>query len=173
MTKRKEYFISEVKRDDCGLHITVPVPKSRVTNFVLFTWFTVWVAGGILAILGYVEIESGQLVLFTLAWSVFAVLGFLSIVWQLTGRQLIHLNDEQLMVTVEAKWWYTKRTYDLNRIHDLQIDPTQKMRRGSGFGFFPGGKLKFSYEGKTIRFLKEVGHEEATYILEELRNTNK
>lgn len=116
-----------------------PEPLPLPVGLFLVLWFVLWTAGG-----GYV---------------IYGVL------WQLFGRERIILEYTQLHIRQEVLGWGWTRTYALDQIRDLRVEPPPQGRRNN---MIPRGRLCFDYGQRTVCFGRGLDTDEAEQLLDEI-----
>lgn len=142
-------------------------------------WMGGWVMGEI-SVIGTIlnsdtSIFANAFLLFWLVgWTVGGVVALYKISWQLVGREIINVERGLLRIEKSVKGIGRKKVYDIKSIQNIDINPTQDLGDWGGnynrnlFGM-KGGKIKFDYGMKTIKFANDIDEAEARMIIEKLK----
>ena len=172
-----------ITKDYNSLNIEIPSKKNWIIIIFLSAWMGGWVMGESFA-LGQIfnfdsPIFANAFIFFWLiGWTVGGAFVLYIILWQLIGREKISIDRGIIKLERSVKGIGRKKEYDINSITNIDINPTMDS------GIFSnsynrdllgmkGGKIKFDYGMKTIKFARDINEAEAKIIIELLRkNTN-
>ena len=158
-------------------NITIRIPNRK--NILVILFLCVWMVGwyfGFSSAIGNLS-KSGNASAFLTFWLVGWTFGGVFVVfmvsWMLFGYQLIILKRDSLMIQSNLFGLGKKRFYELNLVRKLEFNPEPEFnafnRRNNVFmQNFKGGKIKFDYGMKTIKFASQVDEAEATMLLGKL-----
>lgn len=174
---------ARINQDINSLNISIPSKKNWFIIIFMTAWMGGWVMGEAFAIRTIFNsdtpiIANAFLLFWLVGWTVGGAFVIYTISWQLVGREIINVERGLLRIEKSVKGIGRKKVYDINSIQNIDINPTQDFGIWGGnynlnlFGM-KGGKIKFDYGMKTIKFANDIDEAEARMIIEKLKgNTN-
>jgi hypothetical protein len=172
-----------INQDFNSLSISIPSKKNWFIIIFMTAWMGGWVMGETFAIGAIFNSDTpifanAFLLFWLVGWTVGGAFVLYTISWQLVGREIINLERGLLKIEKSVKGIGRKKVYDINSIQNIDINPTQDLGMWGGnynrnlFGM-KGGKIKFDYGMKTIKFANDIDEAEARMVIEKLKeNTN-
>ena len=96
-----------------------------------------------------------------------------SLLWQIAGREIIEVRNDNLAITRQIFNWKTTKEYSLktdiklrlNTEKPSSVDTIRGVRKLLG----KNGIIAFAYEAKTFRFVLEIDETEAMQIITEIQ----
>lgn len=171
---------ARIKHDFNSLRIEIPSKKNWFVIIFMLAWMGGWAVGefSVIGILlrSDAPIFANAFLLFWLAgWTVGGIFAIYSVLWMLIGSEIITIDRGILEIKKSIKGIGRKRSYEIKSIRNLDINPMQDMGIWGGnynrntFGM-KGGRIKFDYGMKTIKFANGIDEAEARMILEKLKS---
>lgn len=168
-----------ISQDFNSLNIEIPSKKNWFIIIFMMVWMVGWVMGETFAV---VEIFHSDTPLFANAFLLFWLVGWTvggafvlyTISWQLIGRETINIQRGILNVGKSVIGIGRKKRYDIQSIKNLDINPIHDLGIwGDNFKrnmfAMKGGKIKFDYGMKIIKFANDIDEAEARMIIEKLK----
>ncbi len=165
--------------DKTGRTLVITAPSNKSISFIVFLFASswLWVLGQKIVIDLILDISVlegyGYFFLFWfIAWSFLGFVIFFKFLWVLTGKEVVTVSSDTLKLDKAYLGIRKSKEYYLDSIRDLRIEKPLFSRRQRGilFSCFFKGFLKFEYGAKTVAFMSSVDEDEATYILEQIKN---
>ena len=167
-----------------GVKFSVRIPSKKHWLIILF--FAVWLFGWFMGETSTLKkLISGNSVLansFMLAWIIVWSIGGLIVItfllWMLFGQEIITIERGVFEVSRGIlDLQIRKKNYDLNSIKHLELNHGPDLFNnffGPKYRFkdvlsITGGKIRFDYGMKTIRFGLGIDEAEARHIIEEIK----
>lgn len=169
---------ASINYDGYSLFINIPSKK----NWFIVAFFTIWIIGWYQgetsALKELLAVDSISLNSFLLVWVTLWTIGGLFAVgvllWTLFGFEKILIDKRNFTLSKGIlNISLSSKTYDINSIKNLELNPEssnsnslfmQKRNMGEFYGF-KGGKLRFDYGMKTIKFGIGIDKAEALHLL--------
>lgn len=164
-----------IQRSDNTLTITAP-PMKNISFIVFLVASTfIWILGEkiIISLIVTLSVLHGYdyfFLLWFICWTAIGFLLFLKLLWVLTGREIISLSSDSLIIEKKYLGIPRRKVFLLEGVKDIRVETNTLFRRRSGivYSAFFRGFIKFSYGMKTVTFLSGVNEEDARSILEQI-----
>lgn len=181
MIERPSSGRARIRPDLNALRIEIPAKKNWFVLLFLMVWMGGWVMGESFALVSVfgsntpLEI-SAFLLIWLVGWTIGGAFAFYKILWLLMGMEIILLKNRILTIEQSVRGIGRKKQYDLQLIKNLALNAEPE---GEHWGLKTyrssykarGGKLKFDYGLKTIKFADEIDEAEARFLLEKIKTT--
>lgn len=172
---------SIVNFDGIKLEIKIPSRKNWFIIIFLSVWMAGWFMGESFAInelFSGGNIGSDAFLLFWLAgWTVGGFFAITILLWSLFGQETLEIERGIFKISKGiSEFKLYSKSYDSNSIKNFELNPEpagmnsifgHKKNMGDYFGF-TGGKIRFDYGMKTIKFGSGIDEAEARYLIEEI-----
>ena len=168
-----------IYQDIKALYISIPSKKNWAIILFMTFWMGGWVMGETFAIrMLFLSDEPGFpsafLWLWLVGWTIAGAYVIYTIFWQIAGREIITLERGQLIIEKSVKGIGRKKVYDTRSIKNIALNLTEDSGPWGGnynrnFAGMKGGKIKFDYGMKTVKFANAVHEAEARMILNKLK----
>jgi mRNA-degrading endonuclease HigB of HigAB toxin-antitoxin module len=167
--------ISIVENKDATTLVIYP-EQSTWKSTLLYSWFSMWTAIGVLVTLQFFENYSREekliLVVFMVFWTYFFVRIGRSVLWQAKGKELIKLNDQAFILKKSIFGYGKAHEYFYENIKKIRVyepKPNSFEDYFQNAYFFVGGeRLIFDYAGKEIRFARKLDEKETKLFFQYL-----
>lgn len=165
------------------LTITIPSKKNWFIIIFMCVWLCGWAVGEVSAIQMFtgdaMEFEvTAFMTVWLIGWTIGGAFVVLTILWQLFGREVIHVEWGVLKIEKSIFGQGLKKQYDIPTIKNLMFSPKRRRNNygeeenSNTFGINEG-RIKFDYGYKTIKFANDIDEAEARMIIKLLKeNTN-
>jgi len=168
--------ISISKKDDSTSIIIYP-EKSKINQTILFIWFILWTAAGVIMLigrqLGYYSAPKTYVLVWMAFWLYFEYVTAYALIWRSFGFERILIKNNKLYLKNEIRGKGKLKIFDIEFIKDLQlvsIDERSFAKVMSDSYWMPGGeRLYFWYQGKQIRFGQQLNENDAKELLKFLK----
>jgi hypothetical protein len=168
--------ISISKKDDSTSIIIYP-EKSKINQTILFIWFILWTAGGVIMLigrqLGYYSAPKTYVLVWMAFWLYFEYVTAYALIWRSFGFERILIKNNKLYLKNEIRGKGKLKIFDIEFIKDLQLVPIDERSFAkvmSDSYWMPGGeRLYFWYQGKQIRFGQQLKENDAKELLKFLK----
>jgi hypothetical protein len=168
--------ISISKKDDSTSIIIYP-EKSKINQTILFIWFILWTAGGVIMLigrqLGYYSAPKTYVLVWMAFWLYFEYVTAYALIWRSFGFERILIKNNKLYLKNEIRGKGKLKIFDIEFIKDLQLVPIDERSFAkvmSDSYWMPGGeRLYFWYQGKQIRFGQQLNENDAKELLKFLK----
>ena len=156
---------------DEKLIVNIPSRTNWLQILFLLVWLAFWLFGWSAGLFGL--ISAGGAGLFMLFWLVFWTIGglavMLSLLWQLTGREIIVVDDKALRIKWQLWGFSWLKTYLAADVGSLRVSPVVYAWHGRSrqlsYWWNGCGPIAFDYGAKTYRFGDGVDEAEAKQIV--------
>lgn len=174
----------KAKIDFDGIRLSIRIPSSK--NWFIIIFMTVWMGGWFLGETSaihdllssdHIGIDS-FMVFWLIGWTIGGLFALLVLIWSLLGQETIVIENGIFVVSKGIlEIGLIKKSYDLNSIKNLELNPEsagfdsffgQKKKIGDFWGL-TGGKIRFDYGMKTIKFGIGIDEAEARFLIEEVK----
>lgn len=183
MSKKTTTKKSKIHRNFNQLIIEIPTD----TNWVLIVFFSVW--GGLPGYWGLKAVNNliqefsfsiSTLLNFIpiLLFSIFVIIGFVMILWNIGGKETIIVTKDKLYLNKTVFNLGIKEKYDLSSIKYINyhfepsFDPFKGVASKQTKDSENGGSIRFHYEELIIQFADNISEEEGVKILDSLKKSN-
>lgn len=160
--------------EDLGYELRVTIPSKRSLFVILFlsAWLGGWWLGEI-EVIKMLAKELGSrnlfLILWLCGWTVGGAFAFLSLIWNIDGKEVMTLSPEALQIAYRSLGLGPYRKYRLYEASNFRLNPDRIPRSEGGFWGVGTGALSFDYGKKTIQFAQGIVESEAAELLEKLK----
>ena len=160
--------------------MVVEIPAKRHWAHILFmmVWLGGWAVGEYFAVNTLLSSDgplfANAFILFWLVgWTFGGGVAFYTVLWQLIGREIISVESGLLTIKRSVFGLGSTRKFETGSIKNMHVIPDQEIsipgiynKKLSGR---QGGKIRFDYGMKTIRFGMDIEEPEANMIIDRLR----
>lgn len=178
-------YSGNAKTEFDGFDFTIKIPSKK--NWFIIVFLCVWLGGWYfgessamneLFIKGTNDIGVNGFMLFWLAgWTVGGFFALSILLWMLLGNEKIVVNKNIVGVKKGLlDWNFMNKQYETSQIKNLELNPQPaedgifgQSRNIGDFTGFKGGKIRFDYGLKTIKFGVNIDEAEARYLIEEIK----
>ncbi|NQU54590.1 MAG: hypothetical protein HQ522_18875 [Bacteroidetes bacterium] len=179
----EQLHTGRTKIDFEGTKMTIQIPSKKNWFIILFlcVWVTGWFIGEKSAITSLINsdnigIDTFMLVWLT-GWTIGGAFAILVLLWTLAGRETLSIDKRIFQIDKGIKnFVFRTRKYDLKAVKNLELNPAQNktslfaQNNVGDFWGLTGGKLRFDYGMKTIKFGIGIDEAEARYLIHEITN---
>ena len=155
-----------------------------VFGFSIITVFSVFVYGILKTIvIDLQDISSAStfailaicLLPYLMIWLLLGYIGIRNVLWQLTGKEFIEVNQKTMVVTRQLLRWQSRRQYQVKDISDLRSNFPKHFSVGWFRSFYSElrgnyGKIAFEYQEKTYRIGQYIKRRDVEKVLELIQN---
>ena len=172
-----------------------PVGRAGCSSLILVVWICGWAVGevfaGVEVLDGLIKFLGGGqtifrsdwtfLLVWLLVWTAGGLIALYSLLWQVTGREVIEVSHESLKVAKKVFGLGFGKTYNAINIDNLRVDESLP-QMATVMGQLPPalarfgqrsvsarGALMFDYGGSTVRFGLGLNLDEARQLLGEIQ----
>ncbi len=161
-----------------GVRATVPARRSWILLLFMFAWLGGWVMGEVSAIGAIIHTSAPPFLAFWLAgWTIGGAFALATVAWQLLGKEVIGVEDGNLIYRVEALGVGRTRAYagtQITRLRAVDMDTSDSSRRSTwprspalfGTG---AGSVAFDYGARGYRIGVSLDDVEARFLIAELQ----
>jgi hypothetical protein len=172
---------AKIEHDGLSTKIYIPSRKNWFIIIFLLFWMVGWFWGESSTIKEVLDAESslidGFMIFWLLGWTLGGLFAIVVLFWTLFGCEIVTI--EKPIIRIEKGLFNTgifKKNYDLPTIKNLELSPestfanifSNKNKIGDFWGL-TGGKIRFDYGMKTIKFAIGVDEAEARHLIEEIK----
>jgi hypothetical protein len=166
----------KIDQDFYSLSIEIPSKRNWATLIFMTVWLVGWGVGETFAIREIFNSDTDLmatafLFIWLIGWTTGGAVVFYVILWQLIGHEIISVERGVLTLKKSVIGIGQARKYEIKSIKNL----VGRFAQGAGvinnknISGTKGGKIRFDYKKKTIKFAKNIDREEARIIVEKLR----
>ncbi len=156
-----------------GLEIIIPPQKSSFVSGFLTTWLLAWSYGEIMVVDKMVNRPVSDIDAFILlwlgAWTLGGLLAMVLQLWNLKGREVITIDQNELSRSREYVWFSRSSHYLLKHIHNMrqtEIDFSRPdIYQGTEFWGLSGGAISFDYGPGTQKIALEIDEDDANELI--------
>ncbi len=171
---------SVINQEYNSLSIEIPAKRNWAQMLFMMVWLGGWGVGEYFALQTLLTSNSplfaNAFILFWLiGWTFAGGFAFYTILWQLMGREIVIAQSGKLTIQRTVFGLGGKRKFETGSIKNMQIIPGYAVgipdsnnKKGVGR---QGGKIRFDYDTKSIRFGMDIGDREAKMIIDRLRQS--
>ncbi|MEI8084835.1 MAG: hypothetical protein WCG93_01335 [Paludibacter sp.] len=160
-----------------GLIMKIQIPSKK--NWFMIIFMIAWLGGwlmGELSALREIENEMNSFMLFWLiGWTIGGGFMITGIIWSLLGFEVITIDNQVLQIERQiVNFRVYRKEYELKFLKGLELNPGQAstdlftQKKPGEFWGMTGGKIKFDYGMKTIKFGIGIDIVEARYLINEI-----
>jgi len=141
-----------------GIEVIIPPRKNAFVSRFLTLWLLAWLYGEIVIIDRIINrpvaAADAFIVFWICAWTFGGLLAVLLQLWNMKGREIIKIDDNELWRSREYVWFARSRHYQLRHIRNMrptEIDLSRPdINQGTEFWGLSGGTISFDY-GESIQ----------------------
>jgi hypothetical protein len=188
---RPAEFRSTITDDEAGgFRITIPVRRFWPLIAFLGFWLCGWAVGEFAAIgtvifgVPMMKVPPDALIfmlIWLLPWTLAGCLTIYALLWNLTGREVILLDDQTLEVRREVAGITRSRSFALADVRNLRFSPqvynpwsmSESWRHSLQFFGISGGSVAFDYGATTYRFGNGLPEIESRRLIKTIRERFK
>jgi hypothetical protein len=144
---------STITEDDFGdFWIVIPAQRHVLISLFLGVWLCGWVLGEFSAVFSLITRPPSLFLIFWLTlWTIAGLAGFLTLTWNIAGREVIRISEKFLEVRREIGPFAPSKTFEMSRIRSLRHSPFDlfagpKETRVPIRRRVLGGSIAFDYE---------------------------
>jgi hypothetical protein len=168
--------------DGVALYIKIPTKK----NWFIIIFFCVWLSGwyfGETSAINQISkdignnVANGFMIFWLAGWSVGGIFALSVLLWMLFGNEKIVFSKSLIEIKKGLlEWNFMNKQYETSEIKNLELNPQPNVsgfwgqnRNINDYTGFSGGKIRFDYGLKTIKFGVNIDEAEARYLIEEIK----
>lgn len=171
---------ARIEHDGFSMKITIPSKKNWFIILFLSAWMGGWYFGESSAIKDVLNTENifadGFMLFWLAGWTIGGLFAIIAPLWTLFGCEYITIEKPVFKIEKGLmNYGIIKKSYDLSMIKNLELSPESDTNSIFGskknineFWGLTGGKLRFDYGMKTIKFGIGIDEAEARHLIEEL-----
>ena len=171
-------FNGRAKIDENNSSLIIEIPSKKRWFTILFTgvWLIGWAFGEVVVI--YTLLSNDMpftskifFLIWLIGWSVGGVFALYILLWNLTGIEVIIVEDGILTIIKYIKGFKRVKNYEIKYIKNLSLNPHSYDENDYSKNLFKiNNSLKFDYGVKSIKFGNDLDEAEAKIVLEKLKN---
>jgi len=176
MIKQSPLDRLKINQDFYSLTFEIPSKKNWIALIFMTVWLVGWGAGEFFAIREIFNsatdlVATIFLFIWLIGWTVGGAVVFYFVLWQLIGHEIINIERGVLTLKKSVLGIGQARKYDIKSIKNMGIRFTHGVGGNNNKNMIVkrGGKIKFDYNKKTIKFAKNIDEAEANSIVEKLK----
>jgi hypothetical protein len=168
-----------------GIELKIKIPTKK--NWFIIIFFSVWLGGWYFGETSAInEIFSkgvndaaanGFMSFWLAGWSVGGIFALSILLWMLFGNEKIVFSKNLIALKKGLlDWNFIVKQYETSQIKNLELNPQPTVneffgqRRNIGdYAGFSGGKIRFDYGLKTVKFGVNIDVAEARYLIDEIK----
>jgi hypothetical protein len=121
-------FRSIITNDEVsGFRITIPAKRRWGMTVFLLLWLCGWAVGevgvGMILVTGRTKAPWGFLLLWLACWTYGGLLALFAVFWNMSGREVILINDQDLVVRRELGGFHREWGFALAAVRNLRYSP--------------------------------------------------
>jgi hypothetical protein len=154
--------------EDLGdrLKIAIPARKQWLGMLFLLFWLTWWTFAGKSAWSGFLNNGSTFLLLWLAGWCVGEAAAGYSLVWMLTGREIIEVSSQSIITRFQILGLSVPREYLAERIQNMRVAAAVP-QEDDGATIGPSiGVLAFDYGARTVRIAGGIDEAEGRQLFD-------
>jgi len=176
-------YDGRAKLDFDGLEFRISIPTRK--NWFIIIFFCAWIGGWFMGETSALNTFSpsknnaidGFLIFWLIGWTLGGLFAITILLWTLFGKEKIVIGNSLLIIEKGLlNFGIIKKQYELNLVKNLELNPMPSVsgffgqsRNIGDYTGFSGGKLRFDYGMKTIKFGVNIDEAEARFILDEIK----
>jgi len=180
----EEPYTGRAKVNFDGISLSIKIPSKK--NWFMILFIAVWMGGWIMGETSAInELSSSDnlginsfMLFWLVGWTIGGLFAIIILLWSLFGQETISIEKGVFSLTKGfLDLGLIKKSYDLNIINKLELNPEpsgmnsffgSKKNIGDFWGL-TGGRLRFDYGMKTIKFGLGIDEAEARYLINEMK----
>ena len=160
-----------------GLRLKIQIPSKKNWFIIIFmiAWMGGWLMGELSAIRQIENEVDSFLIFWLIGWTLGGGFAIAVIIWSLLGHEVITIDNQTLQIENKIlNFKILRKEYELKSLKKLELNPRQTMtdffaqKKIGEFWGMTGGKIKFDYGMKTIKFGIGIDDVEAQYLINEI-----
>ncbi len=172
---------AKIEHDGLSMKITIPSKKNWFIILFLSAWMMGWFWGESYAIKDLLETEilfiDGFMIFWLIGWTIGGLFAIIVLLWTLFGCEIITIEKPIFKIEKGVlNIGIIKKSYDLGIIKNLELSPVSNTdsifsnkKNINEFWGMTGGKIRFDYGMKTIKFGIGLDEAEARHLIDELK----
>jgi hypothetical protein len=178
-------YAGNAKIDYDGVELKIKIPAKK--NWFIIIFFCAWLGGwffGETAAINEIfskEINdiaaNGFIIFWLIGWTVGGIVALAVLLWMLLGNEQIVFSNSLIEIKKGLKdWHFSNKQYETSQIKNLELNPQSTVngifgqsRNINDYTGFPGGKIRFDYGLKTVKFGINIDEAEARYLINEIK----
>jgi len=161
------------ERNGSGIQVEIPAQAGWSLAF-LFLWLIAWGGiGGTMVFRAFADDDlSTFMLVWSIAWAAGVVVGLGAIVWGISGRTTLFLNQSEMKIQrrVMGFEWDT-RSFPTNHVANLRFIPAYWSSGGAGSNdgrTYNPSQMRFEADGKTRTFASGLSDVEAFALIDRM-----
>ena len=167
----------KINQDFYSLSIEIPSKKNWIALIFMIAWLIGWGVGEVFAVREIFNpdtefIAKAFLFIWVIGWTVGGAVVLYFILWQLIGYEIIQVERGFLTLKRFVFGIGQAKKYDIKSIKNMAISfaPSARKNNKRNIRGVGGGKIRFDYKTKSIKFAKNIKEIEAKMIIEKLKD---
>jgi len=169
-----------VRREYGGTVIEIAARKNWPMILFMTVWLCGWAVGEYFALQTLLSSDApiyanAFIIFWLLGWTIGGGFAFYTVLRQLFGREILTVESGVLTLRRTVSGLGGKREFETGRIKNIMIIPDHavgiRKMEGKKIPGRLGGRIKFDYDEKSIRFGMSLSTEEAATVVEGLRRS--
>lgn len=165
--------VSLVESNDLTTIVIYP-EQSTWKSILLYAWFSMWSAIGVLVFLqlfyDYSREEKLVLFVFLMFWAYFFVRIGRGVLWQAKGKELMKINDVAFVLKRSVFGYGKAKEYFFENIkkisvHEPKLNSFEEFFQNSYF-VVGGERLVFTYAGNEIKFARKLNDKDTKLLFQ-------
>ena len=156
-----------------GIEIVIPPRRNKFVSGFLVLWLIAWISGEVVILDKLINRQQGVadafIVFWICAWTFGGLLAVLLQLWNLKGREVIKIDDLELVRQRDYVIFARSRHYELRHIRNMRLTEVDlsipEMNRGAEFWGLSGGAISFDYHVYIEKMALGVEEVEAKRII--------
>jgi len=167
-----------IKRKENELSIVIYPSLNKTKNLLMFIWFLLWTASGIVVMFYYPQITDKNtkvgFIVWLGFWVYFEYMIIRVLLWKKYGFEKIKLRENKLMYKREILKRGKIKIFPFDFVKDIRMiekNPNSIFEvLNNSYWSITGESLVFNYYGKEIRFGFNLSEYEASGLLKKIKN---
>jgi len=160
------------------LSISIPAYFDPQKQVLLIAWLIMWSFSGLVIAYQLFVPQKDDITTYLLVWLVFWLYFEYKVIkafrWRKWGKELLELNENQLIISRVNSKHVVNVKYDIEWIKDLkltEVKPMSFLYNMSSSYWNPGQeKIEFSYKGREVYFGMELNDTESQEVVSSLKH---
>ena len=157
-----------------GIEIIIPPKRSVFVQFILMNWLLAWGYGEFVILSKFINqthsTPDAFIVFWFCAWTFGGLLAILIWQWNMKGREVIRISEDELLRRREYAWFIRSRRYEVRHIRNMRLSEVDysspEMYRGMEFWGLSGGAVSFDYGDSLEKICLGIEESEAVRAIE-------
>lgn len=175
---------STLKREGTSLIIKISSKNKWNIRLFVLIWFVSWVSAIVLSIGHLFTNQSkSEILLFSYGLFFWITIGSFILylfLWNAGGYETIVANQSELIIKRNIFGIrFSEKSYEMNSITNMEVNPDSTFKfdylrwRGLEMDILTGGKIRFIYKRKRIKFGYALFNSEAIYLINQILKQKK